>query len=79
MYKQQSIGFLEGLDLTNNCTYSTSCRMSEKCVLERCRNPCPGSCGINAICTVLEHEPNCRCPKCYEGDALKKCEPYQGK
>ncbi|KAK0077551.1 hypothetical protein PV326_009982, partial [Microctonus aethiopoides] len=70
--------FTEALDPSKDCENSTSCGMSEKCILDLCRNPCPGSCGINAICTVLKHEPNCRCPKCYEGDALIKCEPYQG-
>ncbi|KAK0080814.1 hypothetical protein PV325_013289 [Microctonus aethiopoides] len=70
--------FTEALDPSKECENSTSCGMSEKCILDLCRNPCPGSCGINAICTVLKHEPNCRCPKCYEGDALIKCEPYQG-
>ncbi|KAK0169400.1 hypothetical protein PV327_011599 [Microctonus hyperodae] len=75
----QILGAFENMDVTKICENSTSCRMSEKCILELCRNPCPGSCGINAICTVLEHEPKCRCPKCYEGDALVKCESYQGK
>ncbi|KAK0172480.1 hypothetical protein PV328_005792 [Microctonus aethiopoides] len=75
---RQILGVFEALDPSKECENSTSCGMSEKCILDLCRNPCPGSCGINAICTVLKHEPNCRCPKCYEGDALIKCEPYQG-
>lgn len=44
------------------------------CQNERCIDPCPGSCGINAQCTVINHNPVCTCLQGFIGDALRQCD-----
>lgn len=56
--------------MTNN-----ECAHNLACVNERCINPCPGSCGQNAECTVINHNPVCTCYTGYEGDPLVVCHP----
>jgi len=43
------------------------------CIREKCRDPCPGSCGLNAHCQVLNHIPMCICPEGYSGDPFMSC------
>lgn len=40
---------------------------------EKCRDPCPGSCGIGAQCNVVNHIPVCVCPEGYTGDPFTNC------
>lgn len=40
---------------------------------EKCRDPCPGSCGSNAHCQVFNHIPMCTCPEGYTGDPFLSC------
>lgn len=42
--------------------------MNQKCV-----DPCPGSCGINTQCTVINHTPSCTCDAGYTGDPFQGC------
>lgn len=50
--------------------------MSNKaCIRERCTDPCPGSCGINARCNVINHTPICTCLEGYIGDPFQSCHP----
>lgn len=39
----------------------------------KCRDPCPGSCGTNAICQVVNHLPMCSCMTGYSGDPFRYC------
>lgn len=39
----------------------------------KCRDPCPGSCGQNADCTVFNHLPACTCANGYSGDPFSHC------
>lgn len=44
------------------------------CIRTKCQDPCPGTCGIGAICTVSNHIPVCSCPQPYIGDAFTRCQ-----
>lgn len=57
------------------CSITAECPSSEACIQQKCRNPCQGSCGINALCTVTNHVPICTCPIGYTGDAFSVCAP----
>lgn len=49
--------------------------MSNKaCIREKCVDPCPGSCGLAAICSIINHTPICTCPEGYIGDAFTSCQ-----
>lgn len=43
------------------------------CINRKCRDPCPGSCGVNAECRVVSHTPICMCKNGYTGDAFLYC------
>lgn len=55
------------------CVISAECPSNKACINEKCRDPCPGSCGVNALCTVNDHTPNCYCPSGYIGDPFNLC------
>ena len=55
------------------CTNDFECPVTASCVNQRCKNPCPGTCGDLAICTVYNHSPLCSCPEGYVGDASIRC------
>lgn len=55
------------------CSVNTDCLPSMACINEKCRNPCPGSCGLNAHCYVRNHLPICKCDDNYAGDAFTEC------
>lgn len=55
------------------CTSDTQCPSSQSCINEKCRDPCPGSCGQLATCSVVNHRPICRCLEGYSGDPFVGC------
>ena len=55
------------------CTINSDCPKYLACVNQKCVDPCPGSCGINALCNVVNHDPYCSCPRGYSGDAFVEC------
>lgn len=57
------------------CRINSDCPSSQACINEKCRDPCPGSCGFGAICNVINHTPSCTCPAGYTGDAFSHCQP----
>lgn len=57
------------------CSISSDCTADRSCIREKCRDPCPGSCGVNARCTVINHTPACTCPEGYTGDPFTSCSP----
>lgn len=57
------------------CTTNSDCSNTKACVNERCVDPCPGACGLNTVCNVINHRPNCACRSGYEGDAFVRCQP----
>ncbi|RXG61182.1 hypothetical protein Avbf_05571 [Armadillidium vulgare] len=55
------------------CIINQDCPNYLSCQNENCKDPCPGACGINALCDVVTHRPICSCPHGYEGDAYIEC------
>jgi hypothetical protein len=55
------------------CVLSTECDRSKACLKNKCRDPCPGTCGQNARCDVVNHIPVCSCPEGYTGDPFSHC------
>lgn len=55
------------------CVINSECPSNLACINEKCADPCPGSCGINSLCSVVKHSPVCSCPPGYEGNPLTQC------
>lgn len=55
------------------CITSSDCRQSQACSNQKCRDPCPGTCGVNAKCQVISHNPICSCTPGYTGNAFMNC------
>lgn len=60
------------------CTMSTDCPRNQICVRKKCVNPCPDTCGNNAICEVINHVPMCSCPVGFIGNSFVSCNAVQG-
>lgn len=61
------------------CTSNSECPSHLACINERCKDPCPGSCGHYASCSVTGHQPICRCQDQYTGDPFTGCHPLPSK
>lgn len=59
----------------HECSISSECMSNKACIREKCIDPCPGSCGLNALCSVINHTPICTCPNQYIGDPFTSCRP----
>ena len=57
------------------CTNDAGCPLQRACIGQKCRDPCPGSCGVDAECFVVNHAPICTCPAGYTGDPMTQCAP----
>ena len=57
------------------CLINSECSANLACIKEKCRDPCPGSCGVGAKCSVINHTPVCSCPQEYTGDPFSYCYP----
>lgn len=55
------------------CTINSDCIPSKACVQSRCQDPCPGTCGQNAICQVVNHIAICTCIPKFTGDPFRYC------
>jgi hypothetical protein len=55
------------------CTVSSDCPQNKACYNQKCADPCPGTCGSNAKCHVINHSPICSCPANYVGDPFVRC------
>lgn len=55
------------------CTSNSECANIFACINEKCVDPCPGSCGTFATCSVVNHRPICRCLPEYSGDPFSGC------
>lgn len=55
------------------CTVNSDCPYNEACLRNKCLNPCPGTCGRNAECQVIDHLPSCVCIPGYTGDPFIYC------
>lgn len=52
---------------------NSECPSNLACIREKCVDPCPGSCGTNAQCTVLNHNSICTCAVGFTGDPFTNC------
>lgn len=57
------------------CTANSDCPSHLACIRQKCQDPCPGSCGSNALCTVVNHSPVCTCLAGFIGNAFSYCYP----
>lgn len=55
------------------CVLNSDCPRDRACLQRKCLDPCPGACASNALCTVINHVPMCRCPTGMEGNAFVRC------
>lgn len=61
------------------CLTNSDCPNSQACIKHRCEDPCQGTCGIGALCSVSNHLPVCSCPFPTIGDAFTACRVPEGK
>lgn len=61
------------------CTISSECPGDKSCVNQRCIDPCPGVCGLHALCRTVNHNPICSCMTGYTGDPFTQCVPQPSK
>ena len=55
------------------CLINAECHNSLTCMQKKYRDPCPGSCGRNAQCSVRNHNPVCTCNTGFRGDPISAC------
>lgn len=55
------------------CIVSSDCAQNLACQNQKCIDPCPGTCGAEARCQVINHYAACSCPNGYTGDPFNKC------
>lgn len=60
------------------CVISTDCARDKACIRKKCVNPCPGTCGQNAVCNVINHIPMCSCQEGFTGNAFIACSKLEG-
>lgn len=61
------------------CVSNGECSSHLACIRQKCVDPCPNTCGSNAICRVVSHTPQCLCSPGYTGDPFVHCTPIQCK
>ena len=63
------------------CVVNSDCPSNKACQRNKCIDPCPGTCGINAECNVRNHIAMCVCLPGYIGDPFVSCKlkPLIGK
>lgn len=62
------------------CTLSSECFLDKACINQKCVNPCvAGTCGENARCQIINHNPICSCSLGYTGDPFIRCTPEESK
>lgn len=55
------------------CVHNSECLSTLVCIRNKCEDPCPGTCGPNANCKVINHAPLCTCNQGYTGDPFRYC------
>lgn len=55
------------------CTLNSDCPPNKACISNKCQDPCPGTCGQNAECHVVNHLPSCVCGQGYTGNPFSYC------
>lgn len=57
------------------CVVNNECPSNRACHKYKCTDPCPGTCGLNARCEVINHNPICTCSHGLVGDPFTRCYP----
>lgn len=60
------------------CILNTDCNKNKACIRNKCVDPCIGTCGIQALCSVINHVPMCSCPQGTSGNAFIECKAMIG-
>lgn len=55
------------------CILSSECPLDKSCINQKCKDPCPGTCGQYAKCQVVNHNPICSCNIGFTGDPFVRC------
>ena len=55
------------------CVSNSDCPANRACSNLKCLDPCPGTCGLQARCQVVNHIPTCTCKQGYRGDPFSQC------
>lgn len=61
------------------CVVSAECPLTQACLNGKCKDPCPGTCGQNTKCQVVNHNPICSCSEGNTGDPFSRCYPMPSK
>lgn len=59
------------------CVINPDCHSGKACINSKCRDPCPGSCGVDAECRVISHAVSCLCRPGYTGNPFVQCIPQK--
>lgn len=57
------------------CLIDSDCQFNRACIRSKCQDPCPGTCGFNALCQVVNHIPTCSCRPGNTGNPFRSCRP----
>ena len=57
------------------CTTSSECSLNQACINQKCKDPCVGACGVDAVCKTINHNPICQCAFKLTGDPFIRCIP----
>uniref|UniRef100_A0A6P7H9Z1 Neurogenic locus notch homolog protein 2-like n=1 Tax=Diabrotica virgifera virgifera TaxID=50390 RepID=A0A6P7H9Z1_DIAVI len=57
------------------CSIHSECSSNLACIRRKCIDPCPGACGLNAVCNVFNYHATCSCPSDMTGDPFNNCFP----
>lgn len=60
------------------CVINPDCPSNKACINAKCTDPCPGSCGENAECNVVNHAVTCTCSTGYTGNPFVQCVVKKG-
>lgn len=60
------------------CVINPDCPSNQACVRNKCMDPCPGSCGVNADCIIVSHTVSCLCKDKFTGNPFLQCVPLEG-
>lgn len=59
------------------CILNSDCPANKACINTKCTDPCPGTCGLNAECQVINHLPICNCYPRHTGNPFTSCKPIK--
>lgn len=61
------------ISCNSECQTNSECPPNKFCRRNMCIDPCEGVCSVNAICSVINHNPICNCLEGYTGNPYLLC------